>query len=67
MINSADQYNEFDQKQCKEMMTVINESPSINNDEKTKSSRSIPRTEKEIVTHFVKDVRKKIVQKKSGV
>ena len=67
MINSADQYNEFDQKQCKEMMTVINESPSINNDEKTKSSRSIPRTEKEIVTHFVKDVREKIVQKKSGV
>ena len=24
MINSAHQYNEFDQKQCKEMMTVIN-------------------------------------------
>ena len=66
MINSADQYNEFDQKQCKEMMIVINESPSVNNDEKTKSSRSIPRTEKEIVTHFVTDVRKKIVQKKSG-
>ena len=49
------------------MMIVINESPSVNNDEKTKSSRSIPRTEKEIVTHFVKDVRKKMVQKKSNV
>lgn len=65
MVNSADEYNEFDQKQCKEMMTVIYDTPSINNDEKLKSKNLIAPSEKTIDSDFVMDVTTKIVQKKS--